>query len=99
MSGVLAQGHPALANHLQRSVNIFLGSVLSTTGLTVPAMLVVSYMIGHDIVLGVEHADMVLLVLTLASSMVTFASGRTNVIQGAVHLILFAAYLLLIVQN
>ena len=89
----------ALANHLQRSVNIFLGSVLSTTGLTVPAMVVVSYMIGHDIVLGVEHADMVLLLLTLASSMVTFASGRTNVIQGAVHLILFAAYLLFIVQD
>jgi Ca2+:H+ antiporter len=89
----------ALANHLQRSVNIFLGSILSTIGLTVPAMVVVSRLYGHDIVLGVQPADMVLLLLTLATSVVTFASGRTNVVQGAVHLILLAAYLLLIVQG
>jgi Ca2+:H+ antiporter len=89
----------AMANHLQRSVNIFLGSVLSTIGLTVPAMVLISHMIGRDIVLGIEHADLVMLLLTLAVSIVTFASGRTNVIQGAVHLILFAAYLLLIVQS
>jgi Ca2+:H+ antiporter len=89
----------ALANHLQRSVNIFLGSVLSTIGLTIPAMILVSRLTGRDIVLGVEHTDMVLLLLTLAVSVVTFASGRTNIMQGAVHLILFAAYLLLIVQG
>jgi Ca2+:H+ antiporter len=89
----------AMANHLQRSVNIFLGSVLSTIGLTVPAMVLISRMIGREIILGVEHADSVMLLLTLAVSIVTFASGRTNVIQGAVHLILFATYLLLIVQS
>lgn len=86
----------AMANHLQRSVNIFLGSVLSTIGLTVPAMVLISHMAGREIVLGVEHADSAMLLLTLAVSIVTFASGRTNVIQGAVHLILFATYLLLI---
>ncbi len=89
----------ALGNHMQRSVNIFLGSVLSTIGLTVPCMLLLSHVIGREIVLGVEHTDSVMLVLTLATAVVTFASGRTNVIQGAVHLILFAAYLLLIVQG
>ena len=89
----------AIANHLQRSVNIFLGSVLSTTGLTVPAMVLISHLTGREIVLGVEHANSAMLLLTLAVSIVTFASGRTNVIQGAVHLILFATYLLLIVQS
>jgi Ca2+:H+ antiporter len=89
----------ALANHMQRSVNIFLGSVLSTIGLTVPAMVLIGQVIGRDIILGVEHTDVVMLLLTLAVSVVTFASGRTNVMQGAVHLILFAAYLLLIVQG
>ncbi|MFL5281730.1 MAG: hypothetical protein ACJ8AW_12245 [Rhodopila sp.] len=79
-------------------MNIFLGSVLSTIGLTVPAMILISRAIGRDIVLGVEHTDLVLLLVTLAVSVVTFASGRTNVIQGAVHLVLFAAYLLLIFQ-
>jgi Ca2+:H+ antiporter len=89
----------AMANRLQRSVNIFLGSVLSTIGLTVPAMVLISHLIGRDLILGVEHTDLVMLMLTLAVSVVTFASGRTNVIQGGVHLILFAAYLLLIIQD
>ena len=88
----------ALANHLQRSVNIFLGSVLATIGLTVPSIIVVSRLTGHDIVLGVEHTDLVMLALTLFLCVVTFGSGRTNVIQGAVHVVLFAVYLALIVQ-
>ncbi len=89
----------AMSNHLQRSINIFLGSVLSTIGLTIPAMVVVSRLTGHDIILGVEHTDFVMLLLTLLVSVVTFASGRTNVIQGAVHLVLFVVYLSLIVQG
>jgi Ca2+:H+ antiporter len=89
----------AARNQLQRATNIFLGSVLSTIGLTIPAMIVVSYLTHHAIYLGLEHTDMVMLMLTLAVSVVTFASGRTNVIQGAVHLTLFAIYLLLIVQD
>jgi len=89
----------ATANRLQRSVNIFLGSVLSTIGLTVPVMITISHWTGRSIFLGVQNADLVMLLLTLTVSVVTFASGRTNVLQGAVHLLLFAAYLLLIFQN
>jgi Ca2+:H+ antiporter len=89
----------ATANHLQRSINIFLGSVLSTIGLTIPAMVVVNRFTGHSIILGLGPTDTVMLLLTLAVSVVTFASGRTNVIQGAVHLCLFAAYLMLLFQN
>ena len=89
----------ATANHLQRSINISLGSVLSTTGLTVPAMLVISHATDHEIYFGLSGANNVILLLTLAVSVVTFASGRTNVLQGAVHVILFAAFLMLIVQD
>ncbi|MGN6573152.1 MAG: calcium:proton antiporter, partial [Pseudolabrys sp.] len=89
----------ATANHLQRSINISLGSVLSTTGLTVPAMLAVSHLTDHEIHFGLNGANDVVLILTLAVSVVTFASGRTNVLQGAVHVILFAAFLMLIVQD
>jgi Ca2+:H+ antiporter len=89
----------ALANQMQRSVNIFLGSVLSTIGLTIPAMLAVSNLTGHPIVLGVEHANLLLLLLTLGLSILTFASGRTNVLQGVVHLLLFVTFLLLLVQG
>jgi Ca2+:H+ antiporter len=89
----------ARADHLQRAVNIFLGSVLSTIGLTIPAVLALSLATGQSIVLGLQGTDSVMLVLTLAVSMVTFASGRTNVLQGAAHLVLFAAYLLLIFER
>jgi Ca2+:H+ antiporter len=89
----------AFADHLQRAVNIFLGSALATIGLTVPAVLVIGLFTGHPVLLGLEHTDLVLLLLTLAVSMVTFASGRTNVMQGAVHLLLFGAYLLLMFER
>jgi len=89
----------ALANRVQRSINIFLGSVLSTIALTIPAMIVISYLTGHPLILGVEHTDEWLLIVTLGVSIITFASGHANVMQGCVHLILFAAYILLIFQG
>jgi len=88
----------AIADRVQQSVNIFLGSVLSTIGLTVPVMLMISRLTGHDVFLGLSGASEVLLLLTLAVSVVTFASGRTNILQGAVHAVLFAAFLMLMFQ-
>ena len=92
------QAPAALDNQMQRAVNIFLGSVLATIGLTIPSVLVINHLIERPIVLGVEHTDLALLILTLALSMITFTSGRTNMLQGVVHLLLFAAYILLIFQ-
>jgi Ca2+:H+ antiporter len=89
----------AVSNQLQRSMNIFMGSVLSTIGLTIPIMLVVSHVTGRQIYLGVQNTSFVMLLLTLFLSAITFASGRTNVLQGAVHALLFVAYVLLIFQN
>jgi Ca2+:H+ antiporter len=65
----------------------------------VPAMLAVSHFTGHDLYLGLEGANGVLLMLTLAVCVVTFASGRTNILQGAVHAMLFAAFVMLIFQG
>ena len=62
---------------------------------TIPAMLLITAMTGHELVLGVEHGNLVLLLLTLGVSVVTFASGRTHVLQGAVHVVLFLFFLLL----
>jgi Ca2+:H+ antiporter len=89
----------ARANQLQRSVNIVLGSVLATIGLTVPTMLVISHLVGKKFVLGLQNSDLVLLPLTLVVSVNTFASGRGNILQGVVHLLLFAAYLMLLFQH
>jgi Ca2+:H+ antiporter len=95
----LGAAKAAMRNHLQRSMNIFLGSVLATIGLTVPAMIVVSHITGRSIDLGLEHTDFVMLLLTLAVSVVTFASGRTNILQGIVHLLLFLSYVLLLIEG
>jgi len=89
----------AAANRLQRSMNIFLGSTLSTISLTIPAMIALSQFTGARIVLGLQNANAAMLMLTLIVSLVTFSSGRTNVLQGAVHLVLFGAYVLLIFQG
>jgi Ca2+:H+ antiporter len=89
----------ALDNQLQRCVNLLLGSVLASISLTVPAALTVGFIMGQTIVLGLEPMSMVLLLLTLAVTMLTFASARTNVLLGAVHLLLFLAYLMSIFES
>lgn len=86
----------ARSNQLQRSVNICLGSALSSMGLTIPTVLVVGWVLGQRVELGLEPTDIVILALTLIVSLTTFVSKRTHVLQGAVHLALFATYLILI---
>lgn len=85
-----------LRDQLQRSVNILLGSVLATIGLTIPAVLTISLVTKRPIELGVQGGNLPLLLLTLAVSVVTFTSRKTNVLQGCVHLLLFAVFVLLI---
>lgn len=86
----------ALSNRLQRSINICLGSALSTIGLTVTAVLAIGMITGRDAELGLTGQETVLLVLTLFVSGMTFGGGRTNVINGVVHLLLFLVYVVLI---
>ncbi len=86
----------AMQNRLQRSVNLLLGSAVASIGLTVPAVVVITLMTGNALTLGLSPASTVLLALTLGSAVITFFSGRTNILQGAVHLVLFLAYILLI---
>jgi Ca2+:H+ antiporter len=88
--------HAALANHLQRAVNVCLGSALSTIGLTIPAVLIIGFAANIHVHLGLTDVETVLLVLTLFVSGLTFAGGSTNVLQGAVHLLLFFVYVALL---
>jgi Ca2+:H+ antiporter len=86
----------ALANRMQRAVNVLLGSVLATLALTIPAVVVIGFAHGIHVALGLDPVEQSMLLLTLVVSVITFTSGRTNVLQGAVHLMLFLAYLMLI---
>ena len=92
LSGIQAAMH----NHLQRSINILHGSVLASIGLTIPAVLAIGLITNRPITLGLQGGNLPFLLLTLAVSVVSFGSGKTNVLQGCIHLLLFAVFLLLI---
>ena len=85
----------ALRNRMQTSFNLALGSALATIGLTIPAVAATSIVLGLQLDLGLPPKEMVLLVLTLMISAMTLAGGRSTVLQGAVHLVLFAVFLFL----
>jgi Ca2+:H+ antiporter len=72
--------HAALANQLQRAVNVCLGSALATIGLTIPAVLGIGLITGQEVHLGLDRVDAALLVLTLFVSALTFGGARTNVL-------------------
>ena len=88
-----------LANQLQRSINLLLGSVLASISLTIPAVLAIAMVTERTVILGLDPVDALLLVLTLAMAMLTYGSGRTNILLGAVHLLLFFTYLALIFER
>lgn len=89
----------AKRNQLQRAINILLGSVLATIGLTIPAVLTIGLITDKTIVLGLSPVNSILLVLLLAVSSITFSNSRTNVLLGAVHLLIFFAYVMLLFQG
>lgn len=84
----------ALRNRLQNSINLALGSAIASIGLTIPTVAVVSIVLNRQIALGVSPTDMTLLVLSLYIAGLTLGTGRTTVLQGAVHLVIFAAFML-----
>ena len=85
-----------MQNRLQRAVNISLGSVLATIGLTIPAVLILGVLKGTPTILGLDPQQMVVLAVTLVVSTLTFGGDRTNMLQGAVHLVIFLVFGLLL---
>ncbi len=85
----------AKRGRLQISLNLALGSALATIGLTIPAVAAASIALGLPLVLGLPAKEMVLLALTLLLTSTTVAAGRATVLQGAVHLVVFAVFLFL----
>jgi len=86
----------ARKNDLQKSINLALGSSLATIGLTIPAVAVAAYALDKQLVLGLNLQEMVLLVLTFVISMLTFGTGRTNILFGLVHMVVFAVFLFMV---
>ena len=85
----------AWRNRMQTSLNLALGSALASIGLTIPAVAALSISYGLPLELGLAPAQIVLLSLTMLLSAITLAGGRATVLHGAVHLVVFGAYLLM----
>jgi Ca2+:H+ antiporter len=89
----LAALRNARANRLQNSLNLALGSALASIGLTIPTVSGVSLLMDRPIVLGLIDKEIVLLALTLIVGVITLGTGRTTLLQGVIHLVIFAAFL------
>lgn len=85
----------AVRNRMQTSFNLALGSALATIGLTIPTVVVTALVLGLSLELGLPDKEIALLALTLLISTMTLSRGRATVLQGAVHLVLFAVFLFL----
>ncbi|MBV8926044.1 MAG: ionic transporter y4hA [Bradyrhizobium sp.] len=86
----------ARKNDLQKSINLALGSSLATIGLTVPAVAVAAFALDKQLVLGLSEQNMVELFLTFVLSMLTFGTGRTNILFGLVHMVVFAVFVFMV---
>lgn len=93
----LAAVRAARANRLQTSLNLALGSALATIGLTIPVLAAIVVLSGWTLVLGVSPKNEILLGLTLLVATLSLSTGRTTIMQGALHLVLFAIFLFLII--
>jgi Ca2+:H+ antiporter len=91
----MAATRAAYRDDLQKSLNLALGSSLATIGLTIPAVAVVAILLRKELVLGLEPKETLLLSLTLVTSVLTFGTGRTNVLPGLIHIVIFAAFVFL----
>jgi Ca2+:H+ antiporter len=89
----LAAFRAARVNRLQTSMNLALGSALACIGLTIPAVAATSLILNKPLALGLDGKEEVLLALTLILSVITLGTGRTTVLQGIVHLTVFAAFI------
>ena len=86
----------ARKNDLQKSINLALGSSIATIGLTVPAVAVAAYALDKELVLGLSNQHMLILLLTFMLSMLTFGTGRTNILFGMVHMVVFALFVFMV---
>jgi Ca2+:H+ antiporter len=91
----LAAVNAAQQNRLQTSLNLALGSAMATIGLTIPVVSAFALAVGQPLTLGLGPEEMAMLVLSLFIGTVTLATGRTTILQGAVHLVIFAVFLFL----
>ncbi|MDT9689089.1 ionic transporter y4hA [Streptomyces sp. P9(2023)] len=91
----LAAVRAARRDRMQTSLNLAYGSAIASIGLTIPAIALATVWLSGPLVLGLGAVHMVLLVLTAVVSALTVVPGRATLLQGGVHLSIFAAFVFL----
>lgn len=86
----------ALGGEAQRVNNLCHGALVSTVGLTIPAVLIIGMFTGQTVVLAESPANLLMLGVTLLLSVTTFAAKRVTAMHGAAHLVTFAVYLVVL---
>ena len=94
----LAAGRAARRDRIQTSLNLAFGSAMASIGLTIPAIAIASIWLHGPLLLGLDATQMVLLAVTVVVAILTVVPGRATRLQGAVHLVLLAAFLFLAVN-
>lgn len=84
----------SLAGEMQRVSNLCHGALVSTVGVTIPAVLVIGLLTGQDVVLAASPAHLVLLGISLLLSVTTFFGGRVTALHGAGHVMVFVLYVM-----
>lgn len=96
---LLPEGYAAVraarSNRLQSSLNLALGSALASIGLTIPAVATIAILLELPLSLGISNLNMILMYLSFFIGALTLAVGRTTMLQGVVHLIIFFEFLFL----
>ncbi|MDD2056458.1 hypothetical protein N5D52_18035 [Pseudomonas sp. GD03860] len=82
----------AINNEMQRAINLCLGAFVSTVGLTVPAVLVIGMLTNKPVVMGISNTEILLFIITVVLTMLSFNSQKTSPIQGLMHLVVFAVF-------
>lgn len=88
----------ALADRLQTSINLALGSAVASIGLTIPIVALISWWTGNPLELGISASGSALLGLSFLMAMITYGIGRASLLSGVVHLILLSMWLVFLIS-
>jgi Ca2+:H+ antiporter len=91
----LAAVRNARRDRVQASMNLALGSAIASIGLTIPTIAVVSFWLPGPLILGLGPTQLVLFAITMLVGALTVLPGRATVQEGAIHLVLLAAFVFL----
>jgi Ca2+:H+ antiporter len=85
----------AARERVQTSLNLAYGSAMASIGLTIPVIAVATIWLDGPLHLGLEPMQIVLLFISVVVSILTVVPGRAKPLQGGVHLVLMAAFVVL----